>query len=372
MAHELGSVRRALVVNLILGVIEVDSASETATTDSAAARTAAIGTTAPDQTWLRRLVEPFLFVMAAFAIGRAMVQQNLLTFEAYAYGKEQMPFAARYMMQPVLRWAAANPSWVHFADGMRNSSTGPMALMVQAVNSLCLVATGVLADRIRALLSPPVLIPWLTRWLLLWVVAATYVVRYEQRFAQAYDLVSVLVFTAGLLFCARSWALPFLALVLLGTYNRETTLFLIPVWLAVNLPRAATTRARMVHVAVACFGVLEWVLVRRQILHWIARTSPGWSFTLWMNLRMLLPHHLPQVLTVGGYMAIPLLLNRSLLQARLLRRLWLGTIPFLLAAVLRGWLNETRIFGEVSALFAISGAIAFEVTMRQRSEKLAA
>ena len=88
-----------------------------------------------------------------------------------------------------------------------------------------------------------------------------------------------------------------------------------------------------------------------------------------MNLRMLLPHHLPQVLSFGGYLAIPLLLQRHRVQDKLLRRLWLGSVPFFCASVLFGWLNETRIFNEVNALFAVTAAILFEQYAQQRFEQ---
>ena len=146
--------------------------------------------------------------MAAIAVGRALVQQNLLDFQAYTYGHEQMPFAARYLMQPVLRWVDGNAHWRHLSATLGNSARSPIQLFVQVVNAACLLATGWLAGRLRGMVSPRVVFPWLTRWLLLWIVVAANVVRYEQRYSQAYDMLSMLVFTAGLFVCSGRYIQP--------------------------------------------------------------------------------------------------------------------------------------------------------------------
>ena len=47
-----------------------------------------------------------------------------------------------------------------------------------------------------------------------------------------------------------------------------------------------------------------------------------------------------------------------------LKRVWLGHIPCIAGVLLMGWWNETRIFGELTALAAVTAAIEFEQFIR--------
>ena len=52
-----------------------------------------------------------LFLLAAILVGRAAVMQNAssLNLDQYEHGLLRMPFQGRYLMVPVLRWAASSP-----------------------------------------------------------------------------------------------------------------------------------------------------------------------------------------------------------------------------------------------------------------------
>jgi hypothetical protein len=299
-----------------------------------------------------------LYILAAVLIGRAVVTQNYAgpPLKVYSHGLTAMPFRARYMMTPVLRWAETSPLLIRAAGTFRESSSGPQDLLMQFIEAICVLALGPIVVRLRNDFSPTRIFPWLSPWILLWVIACTYVVRYESRFYLPYDLISVVFFSIGLIACVEFRPFLLLFVLIAGTYNRETTIFLLPIWFACNF-----NRSRPKLFSAAGLALVAYILVKLQIRHWTGSTSSGLGLTLSVNARlMLFPHHWPQLASVAGYLALPLWFGRRLIHNTLLKRAWLGLIPLILVALLFGWWNETRIFGELTCLIAVTAAIEFE------------
>ena len=320
----------------------------------------------PEEQRVRRrstLLLVLLYVAAAILIGRGAVTQNdtLFPLADYAHGRAPMPFQSRYAMVPVLRWAAQSRVMANVAHTLRNSCRGPEELTVQLTDALCLILCGPVVIALRRRFTPSVLLPWLAPALLLWIVAITFTVRYEQRLYMPYDFVSLLLFSIGILACVDRRAWLFLLVMAAGTYNRETTIFLVPVWLAATWGRSH--RALSLGAAVA--GVVLWLLVRHQIHGWVGDASSGLMVDIKRNLTLLLPHHLAQVFSVGGYLAIPMLLRRHLVSDRRLQLLWWGLAPFIASDLAFGLWNETRIFGELSLALAGTAALQFEQHLRK-------
>lgn len=312
------------------------------------------------RTKMRRL-HVLLFLLAAVLIGRASVLQNFSSLDLHLYAHDHllMPFQGRYLMVPVLRWAEGSPIMAGAAQLFKQSSRGPVDLMMQIVNVSCLIAMGLVAVRLRNCFSPAAIYPWLAPWLLLWIVLCEYVARQESRFYLPYDFVSALIFAVGILACVEYRPLPLLLILLVGSYNRETVICLLPIWLACNFDRS-----RWKVLSCTAIGLLVWFGVRLQVRSWVKGPMLGLALPWNVNLAMLLPHHLPQVLSVGGFLVIPIWLGRKLIRDKLLIRTWLGSVPFVLSTLIFGWWNETRIFGELNVLFAITAATQFEEYLR--------
>ena len=66
------------------------------------------------------------------------------------------------------------------------------------------------------------------------------------------------------------------------------------------------------------------------------------------------------MLSAGGYLALPMLLRRDLIRDRRLRMLWLGLALFIASDLVFGLWNETRIFGEVSPILAVTASLQIE------------
>jgi hypothetical protein len=306
-----------------------------------------------------------LFLLAAILVGRAAVMQNAssLNLDQYEHGLLRMPFQGRYLMVPVLRWAASSPMMRRASNMLVQSSRGPADLMVQVVDTCSLIAMGVVAVRLRSRFSPATIFPWLAPWLLLWIVLCEYVARYESRFYLPYDFVAALIFAIGVLACVECRPILLILAVFIGSYNRETVICLLPIWLTCNFDRG-----RWRAFCTAAIALAAWIAVRLQVRSWVKGPTLGLAFPWNVNLHMILPHHLPQVLSVGGFLLIPMWLGRRFIGDELLRKMWLGSLPFILSTLIFGWWNETRIFGELNVLFAVTGALQFEQYLRHETD----
>lgn len=310
--------------------------------------------------WLERV----LYLFCAIFVGRAIVGQNIPNFDmhAYAHGVTIMPFQARYLMSPVLRWAEGNHALIRASAMLKHSvQGGAIELALQLVDVFCLIVLGWLAPRIRECFEPRAVFHCLPRWLLIWIVVMTYVVRNEQAFYTPYDMTSILLFNTAIYFCIRGNIWLYLLSVSVGMFNRETVVFLLFIWLACNVQRS-----RVKAVAGAIATAAYYFFAKWQIAHILGRPETNIGSAWMVNKTMLLPHHWPQILSLGGFLALPLLFNVKRFKDDMLRKVWLGLVPWFLAAVYFGWWNETRVFGEASVLFACTSAILFEMLIRDR------
>ena len=108
-------------------------------------------------------------------------------------------------------------------------------------------------------------------------------------------------------------------------------------------------------------GGAIWVAWRVEISHILRSAMAPYDFPWKQNFSsVIFPVHWPQLLSVFGFLAIPMWLLRDNVRDPRLRAMWVATLPFLLSALVVGVWRETRIFGELSALVGITFAIQLE------------
>jgi len=312
-----------------------------------------------------RVLQVVLYMLAAILIGRAIPLQcpPAQPIEWYYHWGWIMPLQARCLMVPVLLWASHSHLMATLSIKFKESSFGPVNLMMQVVDASSLLLLGPVFVRLRNCFSPRRIFPWLVPFLLLWCVVCCYLARYESRFYTPYDLLGLLFFSLGLMACLQTSALLLLAIMVVGTFNRETTIFLLPIWLACNWPK------RNVRLYVtALMGGIIWILVRLQIHRWTGPGPSGYMYPFAINLRMLLlPHHWSQTFSIAGFLVVPVYLHRRLITDPLLKRLWLGFTPWFLSVLIMAWWNETRAFGELIPLICLTAAIQLEQFIRDNN-----
>jgi len=308
---------------------------------------------------LQRVVWLLLIVMS-IQIGRAAVSQNVsyIDLKKYANLEENPPFQNRILMAPVLHAAASSRAFGRVYDAFfRKTVASPMDLAISLVNcaSLLLLLPATLS--LRRAFGPPSHSTWLAPLLTMIVLSFTYVVRYEQDFMMPYDMLSVFLYTLGLLAIVNRSGWLFLLVMAVGTPNRETVLFLVPVWLWLEWREGRMFSA----LAYGFLGGAIWVAWRVEISHILRSAMAPYDFPWKQNFSsVIFPVHWPQLLSVFGFLAIPMWLLRDNVRDPRLRAMWVATLPFLLSALVVGVWRETRIFGELSALVGITFAIQLE------------
>ena len=304
-----------------------------------------------------------LLILASVVIGRAIdsQNQNLLNLRGYALLQEKSPFQERILMAPVLRAAGNSPRFLRLYHAAFDKTVPtPEDLAVSLVDCACLLLLLPITVALRRAFEPSARTTWLAPLLTLLVVAFTYVVHYEQRFTMPYDMPSLLLFNLGLLVIVQDSGWLLLLVLAVAIPNRETAVFLAPIWFWLAWQRGRRYAAVLFSVA-ALAVALAW---RFAIAHLLHRTAEPYMFPWRTNLASLVsPIHLPQIACALGFLAVPLWMLRGYLADRRLRAIWFAAIPFFASALIVGIWKETRIFGELSALAGLTFAVQLEAIL---------
>lgn len=309
-----------------------------------------------------------MMILAALCIGRASVSQNVnyIDLQRYAHLEEKQPFQGRILMVPVIRAAGSNKYFLRlYGELFQKTVDTPEDLAVMLIDCLCLLLMLPLTVALRRAFLPQEEAAWLAPLMMLLIVAFTYVVRYEQRFTMPYDFPAILFYSLGLLAILRRNGWLLLVILAVAIPNRETAIFLIPSWFWLEWREGHKTAA----VVYGAVGVAIAEFWRLWIDHLFHLAHQHYEFP-WRNnlMSVVLPTHWPQLLSVFGFLAIPMWMLRGYITDSRLRAMWLSTIPFLLAALVVGVWRETRIFGELSALAGLTFAIQLEQILHGRGE----
>ena len=305
-----------------------------------------------------------VLLFAALLIGRAAVSQNVNYIDPhqFAHLAAKPPFQNRILMVYVLA-AAEHSKGFQALHRLAFAKTvdDPLDLASMLVNCACLLLLLPVTVALRRSVTPAPASSWLAPALMLMVVAFTFVVRYEQRFTFPYDFPSLLLFNLGLLaiLAGRGWLL--LLVLAIAVPNRESAVFLVPVWFWLEW-RAERRTSAIVYSLLGAAIFVAWRLEIKSILH---TPDIPYEFPWFKNLNaLLLPIHWPQLVSVFGFLAAPMWLLRGYVTDARLKATWLVLTPFALAALIVGVWYETRIFGELSPLVAATCALQLERAVR--------
>lgn len=282
----------------------------------------------------------------------------------YAAGQAKMPFQKRMLMMPVLRWAERNRALQNFCAHHVLINT-PDLLVMWIVAAVCMLATAGMviwlylrASRIRAF--------WWMPWAMLLLVSfVQYILRSDLNYLYPYDLPSLVFFTAGLalIYARRYWWL--VPLFPVAALNRETIVFLVPLLLldaCCNQGRFNWKNLRKPSL-LALTAILSfiWLGVQVYVQHRFRANPIQTGNPLLDNVRELVnPRYLPQFFSIGAFLPVFLWRSRWRIgDVRIRMYLWIF-LPWLAVMTVYGLLVETRIFGELTGLFAVACALAIE------------
>ncbi|WP_419804343.1 hypothetical protein [Terriglobus sp.] len=320
----------------------------------------------------------FLYVCACLQFVRFYVRSSdfYLNLPAYLAGHERLPFQERIL--PVILMREIFHS--HFMMNVLVHDQGVAARERAPFYLLSVIGTFGAAFFTQLLyrsVSQKRTLPFLVLPLLLFCMLWTYVVHNEANFSYPYDLLSLAFFTAGLYFIHERRYVPLLLVILIGTFNRETTLFLIGIYAIdcassgvdetlsgpalAGLTRLKSLSIRKVpwlRVALLC-GI--WALVKGFLAYKFRHNDNSENFTRFVyNAERLKLRLVPALLNICGY-----LLPVMLLYWRRIRPYRFGNYILILAIwvplmIYTGVLLETRIYGELCSWTAVAMTLLAE------------
>ena len=271
---------------------------------------------------------------------------------AYEQGHERTPFQYRALMMAPMLLAhhaavfASAAAWLTRLPGWLSRSISPEGVMQALVDGLSLVIAGWAATTLYRRSSRTGLLHWLVYPLMLVMVCAMYTLQTNHLMRFVYDLPSMAFFAIALLLLHSGRNLPlFIAVFLVATVNRETTLLLLCFYALAEHLRGRSP-ARMVAVILPLGAY--WIAWHLWVVHHFAANPHAEQPRLLLNLASLaIPLSWPQLLGVFGYMLPILIWKRTLLHDPVLHR-WLSTLWAWAGFMLfYGLLMETRVFGEL-------------------------
>jgi len=319
----------------------------------------------PQSPVLRRLLPIFyIFSAVQFVYAYAAVALCYVRLDRYLAGTANLPFQRRVLVMFVLKLLLR----LHLPLGTSGPNTldGVPRLLLVLIDVTGFGAAAWFALRLHNKVAPSSRLHFLVYPMLLFTVCWTYLTNYTINcLYYPWDMLSMGFFTAGVYFIYTRRFYALLLILFVGTFNHETTLFLIPIFLLDAIApfdclRTALNGLRRIPWLKAILLAAAWLLVRFILSHFYHNDRTDDFLRLRFNLRFLNPRFWPQVVGVGGYTFLAVLFlwkripNRRLAAYILVLPLWFVTMCFY------GVLSETRIYGELCPLVAICSVLLIE------------
>lgn len=308
---------------------------------------------------MRRAITLFLLLCATThcVLSIFFVNASYLSLAGYAAGTAPLPFQRRLLLVPFVRWAQSSSLLQHAAarftqhlpqyEPLTAAKLGCLLLGILAVNAL-----GLFSLRYARKLN--LRYDWLLWALLLVILYASYAARFEQALWYPYDLPHLALFGAATLCLLADEPWLFLAFFALDAFTRETSIYLILVAVVVQARAANRSRAWLTSASIA---TLLWLASRALAVYLYPNNLPKLNAVPWY--RMAAPWHWPQLVSIVGFLWIPVLLARRSLTPLQRNALYAASGCMVFTFFFATW-NETRVWLEWSTLFAALAAIELQ------------
>jgi len=318
--------------------------------------------------WLTAMMWFFCFLATLQLMSfYVMSARFYLNFYMYLSGRERIPFQERilpaYLLRGLLHFPVIVATYRHLGGVFNPPERGAFF----TVSFFFFCVTGYFCMKLYRAASVYRTLEFLVFPMLLATTAWSYIILVQQNDSYPYDIASLAFFTAGLYFIYTRQYVPLLVTILLGTFNRETAVLLIPVYVIdacyrtgeglrlaerFDLRKAPWVRAIVL-------GAI-WAAIRLWLRHRFAHNWPENDWEVRQNFHRLGPKHWPAILNVCGYtVPIIVVLRRWLVPGRFASYLLVFPLWFAIMFVV-GIIVETRIYGELSAYSAIAVVLMLE------------
>jgi hypothetical protein len=318
-----------------------------------------------------------LYVFATLQFIRYYIVSTRLYIKmpAYLTGHERLPFQERvlpiFLMYPIYHWTAL----LHYLanrghDPETFDAATPASVGFYFVSLLGFSLAGFFVTRLYRAVTTTGSLSGLVYPLFIVVSLWTYVVHIDANYSYPYDMLSLGFFTAGLYFIYTRRFLPLLAIMAVGTLNRETTLFLVGIYVLDAASRNIhdpATRLRdrfspsLIPWARVAALLAIWLAIKLTLAHIFVRNSNAENYVrIVENIYRLKPRLWPSLLNICGYLLpIVWILRRRIQPIRFANYLYI--FPFWFAIMFyTGVILETRIYGELTPFVTVACILLLE------------
>ena len=309
----------------------------------------------------------FLFACATLQLVRFYVRSATfyLDMPSYLAGTERIPFQERVLpiviLKPLYHWEALMHLSHH--NGIFDAKLGPFYLL----SLVSLAIAGIYTQRLYARLSRDGALSFLVYPMFLYTVTWSYVIHSEANYSYPYDFPGLAFFTAGLFYIYTRRFFQLLLVMLLGTVNRETTLFLIGIFMldaasnAANGPWRQRLQIRLVPWQKVGWLAAVWLAVKLLLAYRFRFNDASEDFLrIGYNLHEMRPRLVPALLNMCGYLLPLVAVLWPLLRPRRFAMYLLILVPWVMVMFCTGVLVETRIYGELCSYTAIAFVLILE------------
>ncbi len=322
---------------------------------------------------IRSLLLPVIYLSAGYQFVRYYVSFPVfyLNLGAYLSGRERLPFQCRvlpiFLLSPLIHSRLVQ----RIAAGRYGPLHNPNRLAFFIVSLVAFAFVNFFCMKLYGVLSPTRRLSFLVFPVLLFSLIWTFVIHIEGNFSYPYDLISLAFFTAGLYFIYGRRFLPLVVVMILGTLNRETTLFLIGIYIldAASVDTAspaAQFRSRFNESQISWPRVLLlsaiWIGIKFSLSHLFAGNDRSEDFNRFHEnlVRVVTPYYWPVFLNICGYLIPFVWIFRSRIRPQRFANYLYILAPWVAVMFVSGVLVETRIYGELCTFAAIAIVLIFE------------
>ena len=346
----------------------------------------------PAKTRLFQLFTFLLYAAATLQFVRYYVVGTTfyLSMPRYLSGQERLPFQERVLpillMWPINHSAFLMSHLAHANGGFDAKSAATQETLAFYLVSLASFSlASYLVVRLYQAVTPSGMLSALVFPVFMVLTLWTYVVHIDADFSYPYDMPGLAFFAGGLLAIYTRRYLPLLAIMLVGTMNRETTLFLVGIYVIDAASREISAEAvREGGGSISlrerfAFGQVKWVravillavwLVVKMTIHHHFRGNDNTEnyVRFGENLRRLKPRLWPILLNICGYtLPVIVILRRRIVPVRFANYLYILPVWFAVMFY-TGVILESRVYGEMCAFSAVAVVLLFEEHVRTNGQ----
>ena len=292
-----------------------------------------------------------------------------LNMPAYLAGQERLPFQTRLLAALLMRSMLHLP---HFQVWAANSHglIRPELVPFYVLSLVSLFSAAALTQWLYFCVTSSRALALLIFPAFLYVAGWTYLLHVEANFSYPYDFLSLAFFTAGLICIYRRRYLPLLLVMLFGTVARETTLFLVGLYIidaASKVPQPTSERVadrfnfRQIPLVKTFFLITIWVGMKVMLSLLFSNNSHAESYIrAEENLGRLKLRILPAIFNICGYLLPIICLYWKKIQPHRFGNYICVLLLWFPVMFAYGDLVETRIYGELCSFTVVAAALLLE------------